>query len=73
MQTGDDAQDPRPEDKDGDTPGPESATQSRGKHWAAHTFTDRTADEPDESEQSDESGESDGSGSPKRIGAKPRR
>lgn len=55
MQTGDNAQDPRPGEKDDETPGLETATQSRGENWAAHTFTARTAEDPDDPDESDES------------------
>jgi hypothetical protein len=69
MQTGDNVQEPRPEEKDDETPGPETGTPPRGKNWAAHTFTARTTEEPDESDGS----EGTRTASPRKIGAKPPR
>jgi hypothetical protein len=52
MKTGDDPQEPRPEEKDEETSGPETATQPRSSNSVAHRFTARATADPDDPDQS---------------------
>jgi hypothetical protein len=70
MQAGDNDQDPRPEEND-ETPGPETDTEPQGENWAAHRFTARTTEDPDDPDGSGGSERSGGPDNPPKIGATP--